>query len=118
MAVLHPCRNKKLPSIGGRLDVSVSIGAGLHILICVSCLSIPKDASNSQHKHEFLWRMVSLAHSRKHLVVNPLGRLLQRHQEPMGLKAGLHMTEEGDPRRMSPFGLCLAGVQALSLGLL
>lgn len=45
--------------------------------------------------------MLSLAHNRKHLAVNPLGRLLQLHQEPMGLKAGLHMAQEGDPEEVT-----------------
>lgn len=39
-----------------------------------------------------------LAHSRKHLVMNPLGRLLLRLQVPRGLSAGLNMMHEWDPK--------------------
>lgn len=66
--------------------------------------SIPKNASNSflaQTGVHVENDVISLAHSRKHLVVNPLGRLLQQHQEPMGLKAGQHMTQEGAPENVT-----------------
>lgn len=50
--------------------------------------------------------MASLAHSRKHLVMNPLARLLLRIQVPKGLSAGLNRMHEWDPKDFTFWPSC------------
>lgn len=54
--------------------------------------------STNQLLPEFMQRLASLARSRKHLVMNPLARLLLRLQVPKGLSPGLNRMREWDPK--------------------